>query len=58
MPDILWTKNFLEAEGFPIVENVVTPTGQSELFSLGEEWKAVELDADETSQPTVRLRQG
>jgi hypothetical protein len=25
-----------------------TPSGKSELYSLGEEWRAVELEADET----------
>jgi hypothetical protein len=29
LPDILWTKNFLEAQGFPVIENVLHQDNQS-----------------------------
>jgi hypothetical protein len=41
MPLVMWTQNFLEAQGYNIQDNVVYRARQPECYPVGEEWSCI-----------------
>ena len=57
LPDITWTRYFVECQGYDIDEYIVSKITH-ELIIIRKEWKNIILEADEAHQGKVFLDQG